>query len=206
MRFPAPVTGHLLAGGLSRRMGQDKVLLPWRGVTLLDLALGKLRAVCSTVRICSNRRDLRTDVTLLRDASVVIDGVECGPIGPLGGLLAALEKSRTDWNLFLPVDVPLLPVEVLKKILLETEESQAWAVLPTVQGQPQPLCAAYHRALLPGLRQAAQAEKWKVTQALAAAAPSEAIVQMECVEADAERWFLNLNTPRDWMSLRGMTD
>ena len=128
MRFPAPVTGFVLAGGRSRRMGQDKVLLPWCGTTLLDLALDKLRAVCSRVRICSNRLDLHEAVPVLADAEVVIDGMKCGPIGPMGGLLAALEQTKTDWNLFLPVDMPLLPVEMLQEMLQRTEGSPALAI------------------------------------------------------------------------------
>ncbi len=201
MRFPAPVTGFLLAGGRSRRMGQDKVLMPWRGVTLLDLALDKLRAVCSPVYICSNRHDLRTDVTVLRDATVVMDGVECGPIGPLGGLLAALEQTKTDWNLFLPVDVPLLPVALLQQMLQQTESSPAWAIVPTLDNKPQPLCAVYHRALLPGLRHAAQRAQWKITMALPMAAPANAVHWMPWEGAEAGRWFLNLNTPKDCAQL-----
>ncbi len=206
MRFPAPVTGFLFAGGRSRRMGQDKVQLPWHGSTLLDLALDKLRAVCSPVRICSNRQDLYTDVPVLADASVVIEGVECSPIGPLGGLLAALEQTKTDWNLFLPVDVPLLPVALLQQMVQKTEASSAWAIVPTLHGKPQPLCAVYHRALSSGLRQAAQEEQWKITTALQSAAPDEVVHWMDCTGAEADRWFLNLNTPRDWIRLQSLTE
>jgi molybdopterin-guanine dinucleotide biosynthesis protein A len=206
MDFPAKVSGFVLAGGSSTRMGLDKVLLPWRGITLMDLALEKLKVVCSKVAICSNRLDLSKEIPVLADARVVIDGIDCGLIGPLGGVLAALEHTRTDWNLFLPVDVPLLPVEMLQRILQQTEHSEALAVVPMVQGKAQPLCAAYHRALVPGLRQALQNEIWKVTQALETAAPAEAITWIECADSDADRWFLNLNTPRDWERFRKLTD
>ena len=201
MRFPAPVTGFVLAGGRSTRMGQDKVLLPWHGATLLDLTLNKLRSVCKTVYICSDRLDLRSAAPVLPDVRVMLDGIASGPIGPMGGLLAALEQTKTDWNLFLPVDMPLLPVALLQNMLLLTEGSASLAIVPTLYDKPQPLCAAYHRALLPGLRQAAQGGQWRITTALKIAASTNTVHWMECAGAEADRWFLNLNKPQDCAQL-----
>ena len=103
------ISGFVLAGGRSSRLGRDKALLPWppnataegNSQTLLQHSIARLQRVCATVSICANRDDLPFAGTILPDA---LPGS-----GPLGGIVAALETSTTDWNLVLAVDLPFLP-------------------------------------------------------------------------------------------------
>ena len=212
----AAATGFVLAGGSGARMGQDKVLLPWGDSTLLEEALRKLRAVCGEVRICANRMDLGVYASVIPDAiapDVVTQGAEPEKsasnksIGPLGGIVAALEATATEWNLFLPVDLPLLPVEFLTELLERAHSGAAWAVIPCLAGRPQPLCAVYHRDLLPGLGQAVAEGKFKVMLALEFAVHAtqnarlpdsrEGIDRWDIPLSEQANWFLNLNTPEE---------
>lgn len=212
-------TGFVLAGGRSTRMGQDKVLLPWveggpenkNESTLLELALGKLRIVCGEARICSNRLELGKYAPVIPDMIAPVEAENAGSdaksadangsIGPLGGMVAALETTTTEWNLFLAVDLPVLPVEFLAALLERAQRAGASAVVPYLAGRPQPLCAVLHRSLLPGLWQAVAEGKYKVMLALEAAAgmlPGQGS-GLERYEVDAAQsaWFLNLNSPED---------
>ncbi|HEX4019634.1 MAG TPA: molybdenum cofactor guanylyltransferase [Acidobacteriaceae bacterium] len=198
-----PATGFVLAGGHSTRLGQDKVLLAWHGHTLLEDALDKLRAVCCEVRICTNRLELG------RYAPVIPDAADSA--GPLAGITAALEVSTTAWNLFLPVDLPWMPVAFLAELLDRARSGVALAVVPYLATMPQPLCAAYHRSLLPGLQQALIEGKHKVMLALEQAAslpcgdcPGGFTTAIDRYPVDAPGhaagnadWFLNINTPED---------
>ncbi|MGC9291103.1 MAG: molybdenum cofactor guanylyltransferase [Acidobacteriaceae bacterium] len=198
----ALATGFVLAGGHSTRLGQDKVLLMWDGGTLLEVALRKLRAVCGDgtnkedgggVYICTSRKDLGQYAPVLPDAA--------DAAGPLGGIVAALEKTCTDWGLFLPVDLPMVPVVFLSGLLERAHQGTALAVVPFFAGRPQPLCAAYHRDLLPGLRRALREGKYKVMQAIEQAAlrpdGTSAIDRLDIHAPDQAPWFLNINTPED---------
>ncbi len=168
-----------MAGGRSRRLGQDKALLPWlrggnraeNGQTLLDHAIARLRLVCDTVSICANRNDLQ------RPENVIPDALPDN--GPLGGMVAALEQTQTDWNIFLAVDLPLLPTEVFGALAgrVRHEQQDTLApgssaqerlvcILPQFEGVPQPLCGLYHRALARGLRRALEQGKRKITTAI----------------------------------------
>ena len=179
MGAPAEISGFVLAGGRSSRLGRDKALLPWpasdseegNSQTLLQHSIARLRSVCTTVSICASRDDLPFAGELLPDA---LPGS-----GPLGGIVAALEYSTTNWNLMLAVDLPFLPVEVLRALvaIARSEENARTTsalsslppmacVLPQLDGLPQPLCGLYHRALAPGLRAALDAGKFKVMTAL----------------------------------------
>jgi molybdopterin-guanine dinucleotide biosynthesis protein A len=198
------ISGFVLAGGRSSRLGRDKALLPWppnaaaegNGQTLLAHAMARLQRVCDTVSICANRDDLPT-------TEIVIPDARPGS-GPLGGIVAALEHSTTDWNLLLAVDLPFLPVAVLQSLAArasapaETMVASGVAslpsllcVLPSVDGLPQPLCGLYHRALASGLRRALEAGKFKVMAALYKAADASGLgshLQPEISSAAIELW------------------
>lgn len=198
----ALATGFVLAGGHSTRLGQDKVLLMWDDGTLLELALRKLRAVCGEgtsgedgceVYICTSRKDLGQYAPVLPDAA--------DAAGPLGGMVAALEATNTDWNLFLPVDLPMVPVEFLTLLLERARQGTALAVVPFLAGRPQPLCAAYHRDLLPGLRRALREGKYKVIEAVEQAAlrpdGTQAMDRLDVTAPEQAAGFLNINTAED---------
>src|SRR3954470_6285188 len=61
--------------------------------------------------------------------------------GPLGGIHAALKKTRTDRNLFLPVDMPFLKREFLLYLLEVALKNSATVTVPRMNGRLQPLCA-----------------------------------------------------------------
>lgn len=164
-------------------MGKDKALLPWplyrssegASQTLLAHAIGRLNRICNTVSICADRGDFSP-------TEVVIPDAQPGS-GPLGGIVAALEHSTTDWNFVLAVDLPFLPVAVLQALAARaytveenvvsfraSSSNQVACILPQVEGLPQPLCGLYRRALGPGLRRALEAGKYKVMAAVHEAA------------------------------------
>jgi molybdopterin-guanine dinucleotide biosynthesis protein A len=205
------ISGFVLAGGRSSRLGQDKVLLPWNGQTLLSHALWRLQQVCGTVRVCADRNDLQQH--LPQSSSLIRDALP--DAGPLAGIVAALEKSQTEWNLFLAVDLPLIPTELLQALTARMEGNQAaLCIVPQVAGLPQPLCGLYHQSLAHGLRRALEEGKYKIMLALRDAvaglgegpdlgtpvSPVELFDARSFAESDlqASDWFLNINTPHDW--------
>jgi molybdopterin-guanine dinucleotide biosynthesis protein A len=118
--------GFLLAGGRSSRMGRDKALLTLGGEPLIKIGLEKLRVVCSEVAIAGGTEDLA------RFGRMVPDGrLDCGP---LGGIVSALEQSLFEWNLFLPVDTPFVPVTCLKSLLSMCHGNGRWGTSTVMRG------------------------------------------------------------------------
>ncbi len=134
--------GFVLAGGRSTRMGQDKALLSVDGRSLLDHALDKLRALplAGAPRIAAARSDLSAHAPVIADRRP--------GCGPLSGIEAALAASARPLNVFLPVDLPLLPPQFLLWMLQRAALTGALVTVPRINGLPQPLCAVYHRDLL----------------------------------------------------------
>jgi molybdopterin-guanine dinucleotide biosynthesis protein A len=195
---------YLLAGGLSRRMGRDKAKLELAGKPLVVHMLGKLAHLGLEPVICGLRPDLAHLAPLLPDPSFPGKG----SLGPLGGILAALEDSDSALNLFLAVDMPGMPADFLRWIIDRAERTQSPATVPFVSGRAQPLCAVYHRDLAAGIRQALLAGERRVYPTLCAAAPrSDAFHLESIVSAGAMdlvppglpcQWFRNLNTPQEF--------
>ena len=196
----------VLAGGRSTRMGQDKALLQVAGRSLLELALDKLRALdaSATPRIAGSRPDLSSYAPVVPDLHP--------GCGPLSGIEAALAATAQPLNLFLPVDLPLLPARFLGWMLGRAETTGALVTVPRINGRPQPLCAVYHRDLLAGLTALLAAGNYKVMQVITAAAQSRAqaidvfdveLLASTCPELHRfsslplYRWFHNCNTPED---------
>lgn len=208
------MNAYVLAGGKSSRMGRDKALLDLAGRPLIAHALDKLRALGCTPSICGSRPDLAAF------APVIPDNV--ARCGPLGGLEAALYASDSDLNLFLSVDLPLLPLEFLRWLQSRAESTAAAATIPRHAGRPQPLSAIYSRRLLPGLRAALAAGNYKIMTAVSAAAAalpeSSPTSELDLFDTESlaaalvarlwpadpplHAWFRNINTPADYELLR----
>jgi molybdopterin-guanine dinucleotide biosynthesis protein A len=128
----------VLCGGLSKRMGRAKALLPWRGRTMIEHVVGVLRqAVDEVVVVTSAELDLPA-----LDARVVRDREP--RLGPLGGIREGLEASRTDLCYATSTDAPFLTAAFVRKVL-----SYGSAAAPEADGFVQSLAAAYPRSLAP---------------------------------------------------------
>ncbi len=197
------VSAYVLAGGQSRRMGQDKALLTLAGHPLIAHALSALRAAGLSPVIAGARSDLS------RFASVIPD--PNSDLGPLSGICAALESSSARSAVFLPVDLPLLPSSLITYLVYHAQITSAAVTLPSIRGVANTFPAVLDRSLLPALKSELAAGRRACLAAFHAAAralgqpisviPVELLTQSGHVahprSLPAAAWFLNVNTPAD---------
>jgi molybdopterin-guanine dinucleotide biosynthesis protein A len=195
-----PVAGFVLAGGKSTRMGADKALMHFLGRPMIEIAVEKLLGFCTEVGIAGNRDDLGEYGTVVHEARL--------EAGPAAGIEAGLGAATQPWVLFLPVDVPLVPMELLRtwvqaEISKEDEEGSSGSYLVS-EGQPQPsFCLlrkecleAWSGLLSKGERRVARL----LREARVGAGPAEAerfAIHAEPVSREMEFWFSNVNTPQE---------
>lgn len=107
------VTGVILAGGRSRRMGgADKGLVAVAGRPMVEQVLQALRPQVGPVLISANR-NLERYAAL--GHPVVPDTLPDHP-GPLAGVQAALRRLQTEFAVFVPCDAPLLPPDLVARL------------------------------------------------------------------------------------------
>jgi molybdenum cofactor guanylyltransferase len=184
------VTGFVLAGGKSSRMGVNKALLALNGSTLIEKGQAILRCVCTRVCIVGARE-------LYSKYGECIEDVYPG-CGPLAGIHAALLNSQTSHSVVTAVDTPFLDVQFLDFLVERALASSAIVTAPCIQGIVQPLCAVFSREFLPLAEAALKAGKYKVEPTF----PRErtlliAEADLAGFELGAEM-FDNLNTPEDF--------
>jgi molybdopterin-guanine dinucleotide biosynthesis protein A len=153
--------GFVLAGGSSSRMGQNKAFLRVEGRTMIEIVAEAVKEAAGSVTIVGPPdwyRDLGYPV-------IPDDRPDCGP---LAGIETALAHTGADWNLIAACDMPHLTSDMLAKILAEgLAYPEAGCVLPeSGNGYIQPLCAAYHKRVLPVISKALDAGIRKVEDAL----------------------------------------
>ncbi|GAB4168487.1 MAG: bifunctional molybdenum cofactor guanylyltransferase MobA/molybdopterin-guanine dinucleotide biosynthesis adaptor protein MobB [Geothermobacteraceae bacterium] len=155
-RLP-PVSGALLAGGKSRRMGRDKALMTVFGEPLYRRNLKALQTLCAQVFIAGDRPDLATE-----DCPAFAD---VHPGSSLAGLETALAHAEHDVVLVLPCDLPFPSPELLRTLLEALGDADA--VIPRHEGGDEPLIACYRRSLLPLVREQLTTGKFRLTDLLA---------------------------------------
>jgi molybdopterin-guanine dinucleotide biosynthesis protein A len=135
-----PVYGLVLAGGKSRRMGRDKALLDHNGQSQLAYVAGVLDACVEKVFV-STRPDQADDEQRAQYAQIV-DRYE--NLGPVAGILSALEeKPEVDW-LVVACDLPNIDEQTIRYLLEQREGEQDFtAFTSSHDGLPEPLCAVY---------------------------------------------------------------
>ena len=148
------IFGLVLAGGRSRRFGQDKAAIQVQGQTVLARTVGLLQALIQDVYV-SVRAD-QTDDRLRRQFRLIVDRNE--GLGPAAGIVAAhSEQPEAAW-LVLACDLPCLDEEAVRYLVQSRNPHRAaTAYQRLADGLPEPLCAIYEPDTLARFRLQAEA-------------------------------------------------
>jgi molybdopterin-guanine dinucleotide biosynthesis protein A len=140
-----PLSGIVLAGGGSRRLGTDKANLTFGDRTLLEIITGKLSPVCHEVIVASGSRPAQ-DVARL-NLQFVKDSVPGA--APLAGLQAGLTAASAEFSLVIACDMPFLNRDLLEYMAGLPRRYQA--LVPLAADGWHPLHAVYARSSLPAI-------------------------------------------------------
>jgi molybdenum cofactor guanylyltransferase len=206
-----PVTGAVLAGGRSRRMGRDKALVLVGGQPLVTRATFALADVCSRVLVVANDAQNLADVDLPPNASIIADTVPFQ--GPLGGLATALAAAETEWVFAVGVDMPFLSADVLRVLWKELREVKSrqqldavQAVMPTSDAGPEPLLSLYRTNSLTAVRNAlAEGSRRVVDLSSRIHVLSVPIEVLKRVDPNLDS-LINVNTANDLESARDVAN
>jgi molybdenum cofactor guanylyltransferase len=179
-------SGFVLAGGGSTRMGRNKALLPFRGITLVEHIAGMVREATGSVMLIG-------DPVQLGHLGLPVVPDKLPGCGPAGGIYTALTMTSTDWNLIAGCDMPAITRDILAGLLRRAAEAPVaidCVAAAGPDGDPEPLCAAYHRQCLPAVGQAIRDNRLKMKSLLL-----ELDIEMLPVDASA---LANVNTPAEW--------
>ena len=138
------MTGIVLCGGQSSRMGSDKALLNTNGTAWAQLAINKLAALQIPVALCVNQLQHTAYAAVFSETPVITDIETLNLHGPLLGVLTAHLQYPVQNLFILACDMPLMETSVLVKLYelyLQTDAYDGFVF--TNEEDPEPLCAIY---------------------------------------------------------------
>lgn len=136
------ITGVVLAGGQSRRMGgKTKALLPFPKLPLIQLQLEEMSKCCDELLIITH--DPALFEPIVKGMAHVIPDMYPG-LGPLGGLVTAMTHCRGDFIWLVGSDMPYISSAAATVMQETLEHSHADAIIPVEEGMVHPLHALYH--------------------------------------------------------------
>lgn len=186
------VTGVILAGGKSSRMGTDKGLIEFRGEKMIRRTMDVFKGLFREIIIVTN---LPLDY-LDQDARIVTD-IFPGK-GPIGGIHTGLFFSSNEHAFIAACDLPFFNTDFISYMVSRIGNYDI--VVPETEKGFQPLHAVYSRKCLNRVKTLIKEERLKVT-GFYKGFRTLAIPPREIVRFDPEdRIFYNVNTPED---LRG---
>ena len=182
------ITGIILAGGKSSRMGRDKGWIELNNKPLINYAIEALKPYCNELVISSNSKEYKS-----LGYPVYEDKIK--RCGPMGGIYSSLLHSSSRYNMVLSCDMPLISTELIKYVLDKSIEGKL--SLP-VHGANfmEPLCAVYPLEIIPHLEKFIKEGKLKLID-LVNSIPTEQIM------IDPSKYFYhpdlfhNINRPGD---------
>ena len=136
------VTGLLLAGGHSSRLGRSKALEPFLGEPMLTRVAKRMAAVTRELLVVVESQATADTLPIPQGAKVVLDVYAAS--GPLGGIYSGLSAAATPWVIAAACDLPFLDPALLEYLLEQRGSHQA--VAPLINGRPEPTHAVYSRA------------------------------------------------------------
>jgi molybdenum cofactor guanylyltransferase len=191
------LTGFVLAGGASRRMGRPKASLILEGQTMLGRQVRLLGRVAGRVAVLGFRPEDTEDLGI----PFVPD--EVPGRGPLGGIYTGLARTHTEYNLFLGCDLPFVDQRLLAYIAGRAIESEADVTVPrTRDGRLQTLCAVYRRRARRAVRASLATGEYKL-RSFFPRVNCQVIPWRDLARAGfLPSIFDNMNTPADYESAR----
>jgi len=186
-----PISGCLLAGGQSLRMGRDKALVDFEGKPLIARLAERLSAVCDEVLVSARSPDAYAffELPMIED---------CFPgRGPLSGIHAALQACSRPWLFALACDMPFFS-EALLREQWRLGATGRWEVIcPESEGGLEPLHGLYHKRILPEVEKALAGEDFQVSSFFPRVR-TRTLSWEEVREVDPEGFcFRNWNRPED---------
>ena len=183
------ITGIVLAGGRSSRMGEDKSMMKLNGKSLVEYSIDALKPLCNKVIISSN------------NPGYEFTGCEVWPDeipdqAPIIGIYSCLKRSETALNIILSCDIPLISTSMIAFLLAK---SAAYDISVPIHenGQIEPLCGIYKKSSLSILKEFIDSGNYRLNECIRSASHQLIPVDSQ-IPCNTPNLFLNINTPSDF--------
>jgi len=183
------ITGVILSGGKSIRMGENKAFLEIRGKRIIEHTVDVLQRMCNQVILVTNEL---LEYSYL-DLEIAVDLIPKS--GPLVGIYTGLSYASHSYSFITACDMPFLNRKVIEYML--TIRKNYDVVIPHLNDGYHPLHALYSRRCINFIEEVIREDNLKVTDFFNRVRVRE-VSSDEIISLDPDlNSFLNINTPED---------
>jgi molybdopterin-guanine dinucleotide biosynthesis protein A len=188
------ISAVLLAGGKSRRMGEDKATIVFRNAPLWQNQLQILRRLSPKEIFISAPSD-----PAWRPADIEFVPDDQPSRGPLSGIAASLSRVTTNHLLALAIDMPFMTEDYLQGLSEKIEPGRG--IVPLIENRAEPLAAIYPREAQDDVVGALSGKDFSLQSLICKLIATDKLVAVE-VSTEERALFRNLNEPQDLISDR----
>ena len=184
-----PITGVILSGGKSLRMGEDKAFIEIEGTPIIERILLLFQGLFEEVIIITNQKNQYQYLGVKVYEDLIPN------LGALGGLYTGIARSSFPYSFVIACDMPYLNRAIIEHLAEKTEGYDV--IIPKTEDGLQPLHALYSKQCLGAINEILKENKKRIIDFFP-------LVRVKIVDEkgfhslDPHREsFINLNTPED---------
>ncbi|WP_299551239.1 molybdenum cofactor guanylyltransferase [Seonamhaeicola sp.] len=185
------ITGIILAGGKSSRMGSDKGFIQLNNTSFVEYSIKALKPLVNDIIIVSDNPDY--DVFGYKRIEDAIKNA-----GPVAGIYSGLEASGTEYNLILSCDIPLIKTAVLEK-LIDTTDRDSDIIQIESSGKTMPLIALYKKQCAKVFLDALQNDERRLRRVINTLKTKNVVLHV-----DEQDTTLNVNTQEELKTIENV--
>ena len=178
------INAIILAGGKSKRMGENKAFLPLGNSTFIQTLIAMLEPLVDRVLISGAHN-------VYKHLNIPVIEDEHKDSGPLAGLYAGLKWTDTDWNFVISTDTPFVNKHIFE--LLKTQIKDKQVVIAQVDKKVMPLIGLYHKSCVNEIKTALENKQFKVMQIL-----KQLKTEITMIPEPNSTLLANINTPEEY--------
>lgn len=182
------LTGIILAGGKSSRMGTDKGFLLLNNKPFVQYSIDALKPLVSEIIIVSDNS--KYDVFGLKRINDITKNA-----GPVAGICSGLKASSTNHNLILSCDIPLINSQILKQLINAIDETSEIIQVES-NGKSMPLIAIYKKQIIHTFNSLLQANERRLRIAIQSCKSKNILLKKE-----HELSTMNVNTKNEFKAV-----
>lgn len=194
MALKKGITGIILSGGKSIRMGENKAFIEIEGMPIIKRIHSLFERIFEEIIIVTNEEELYRTL----NAKICSDLFQNG--GVIGGLYTGLFFSSLPYSFCVASDMPLLKESVIEYLIRNMEDYDV--VVPRTKDGLQPLHAIYSKQCLDPIKIIIAQKKHRIID-LYEMVRTKIIEEYEFISLDPEREsFININTPEELLRIK----
>ncbi|GGA80996.1 molybdenum cofactor guanylyltransferase [Ornithinibacillus halotolerans] len=184
------IGGIILAGGRSRRFGEQKAFVERAGLPFYHYAINAMKPIVDSMVLVTNDELIHRFQETKPFLSIITDVDNYAGLGPLAGIYSGMDHLDAELYLVSPIDVPFIETSVYHS-LLNHFENGVDAIIPVVKGKMQPITSIFHQSLKSKIKDQLDQKALSPKQLFSKA-------NVRFVEMDYDRAFLNINYQADY--------